>query len=208
MPATTTYPRYTDLMIDIEALADTPDSAPAQIALVFFDRDEPRKRLFGYERQPAFCKYRYDPSPISAIRLGFAVTAATLQWWDDQGMTIRVQEGEPLQDVLDDISRDISRHAAKGLRVWSRGNSYDLAILKLAYQRTGRELPWNFWMERDVRTWLEGCQFKSSRKNNHCALDDACNQAADIHDATRSGYVDERRSSRGALEAIFATPLA
>ena len=41
-------------MIDIEALADTPDSAPAEIALVFFDRDT-----------RAFATRHFEPSPIS-----------------------------------------------------------------------------------------------------------------------------------------------
>ena len=168
-------PRYTDLMIDMEGLSNTPDSAPAEIALVFFDRDHATRE---------FCSYRYTPSPISAIRLGFTVNADTLKWWDDQGMTINVQHGEPLPDVLLDIAADIARHAAKGVRVWSRGNTYDLAILKLAYARTGQPLPWDFWNERDVRTWLEGCRFKSPRKNDHDALQDACNQALDVIEAT------------------------
>jgi hypothetical protein len=179
-------------MIDMEALADTPDSAPAEIALVFFDRDSPAT---------PFAKHHYEPSPISAIRLGFIVTTATLQWWDDQGMTIAVQQGEPLQDVLDEITTAIGRSSnPKTLRVWSRGNSYDLAILKLAYQRTGKPLPWHFWLERDVRTWLEGCQFKSPRRNKHSALADATNQAEDVVQATHSGYMDFR------AKVILPTP--
>ncbi len=169
----TTAP-YTDVMIDIEALADLPDSAPAEIALVFFDRDHPDKH---------FCCYRYTPSPMSAMRLGFSITAATLQWWDDHAMTIAVQQGEPLLEVLDEIEADIRRHTTRGLRVWSRGNSYDLAILKLAYHRGNKKVPWDFWNERDVRTWLESLRFKSPRSNNHNALDDANNQARDVVEA-------------------------
>ena len=166
--------RYTDVMIDIEALADLPDSAPAEIALVFFDRDHPDKH---------FCSYRYNPSPMSAMRMGFSITAATLQWWDDHNMTIAVQQGEPLLEVLDEIAADIRRHTTRGLRVWSRGNSYDLAILKLAYHRGNKKVPWDFWNERDVRTWLESFRFKSPRSNNHNALDDANNQARDVVEA-------------------------
>ena len=166
---------YPDVMIDIEALADTPDSAPAEIGIVFFDRDDATK---------PFQKSRYQPSPISAIQLGFNVTAGTLKWWHDKNMRIDVYQGEPLAQVLDRITNDIGLHAAKGCRVWSRGNSYDLSILKLAYQRTGKPLPWHFGNERDVRTWLEGCQFKSPRKNDHDALQDAINQALDVVEAT------------------------
>jgi hypothetical protein len=173
VPAMFVYP---DLMIDIEALADTPDSAPAEIGLVFFDRDDASR---------AFLKYRYQPSPISAIQLGFNVTPGTLKWWHDQGMPIDVEAGEPLPNVLDEIARDIALHGIPGkLRVWSRGNAYDISILKLAYARTGKPLPWNFWNDRDVRTWLEGCRFKSPRKNDHNALQDACNQALDVIEAT------------------------
>lgn len=168
-------PRYTDLMIDIEAFADTPDSAPAEIGLIFFDRDDKSRE---------FLSFRYQPSPITAIQLGFNVTPGTLKWWDDKGMTIDMYAGEPFPDVLDEITRDIEMHGRKDLRVWSRGNSYDLSILKLGYSRTSKELPWNFTLERDVRTWLEGCQFKSPRKNDHDALDDARNQALDIVEAT------------------------
>ena len=193
------YPRYPDLMIDIEGLANTPDSAPAQIALVFFDRDDASKQ---------FCKYTYDPSPISAIRLGFNVTADTLKWWDDKGMTIDVQHGEPLPDVLDEIALDIQRHAAKNLRVWSRGNTYDLSILKLAYHRTGKPMPWHFQNEREVRTWLEGSQFVSPRKNDHDALQDACNQALDIIESTAPVPASTHHDSGGnPINPHTGTPL-
>jgi len=164
---------YTDVMIDIEALADLPDSAPAEIALVFFDRDHPDK---------PFCSHLYTPSPMSAMRMGFSITSSTLLWWDDHLKTIAVQQGDPLPEVLDNITADIRRHTATGRpRVWSRGNSYDLAILKLAYHRGRKKIPWDFWNERDVRTWLESCpSFKSPRRNNHTALDDANNQALDV----------------------------
>lgn len=174
-PHTTPAYLYPDVMIDIEALADTPDSAPAEIALLFFDRDD---------RTKAFLKYKYEPRPIDAIHLGFNVTPGTLKWWDDNMMQINMYQGEPLSDVLDDMARDFRIHGKKGIRVWSRGNAYDLAILRLAFTRTGRPLPWDFWNDRDVRTWLEGCQFKSTRKNNHDSLQDAENQALDIIEAT------------------------
>jgi hypothetical protein len=172
-------------MIDIEALADLPDSAPAEIALVFFDRDHPDKH---------FCSYRYTPSPMSAMRMGFSITAATLQWWDDHDMTIAVQQGVPLLDVLDEIAADIRRHTTRGLRVWSRGNSYDLSILKLAYHRGRKKFPWDFWNERDVRTWLESFRFKSPRRNNHTALDDANNQALDVVEATARGSLEKLKA--------------
>jgi hypothetical protein len=166
---------YPDVMIDIEALADTPDSAPAEIALLFFDRDD---------RHRPFQKFRYEPKPLDAIHLGFNVTPATLKWWDEKGLTIDVNRGEPLHDVLDEITADIHTFGKKGIRVWSRGNAYDLAILRLAFTRTGRPLPWDFWNDRDVRTWLEGSQFKSPRKNDHHAMQDAENQALDVIEAT------------------------
>jgi hypothetical protein len=167
--------QYTDLMIDIEGLADTPDSAPAEIALLFFDRDN---------RNRPFTRFTYEPKPLDAIHLGFNVTPGTLKWWDEKGLTIDVNHGEPLHEVLDEITRDIANFGKPGLRVWSRGNAYDLAILRLAFTRTGRKLPWDYWNDRDVRTWLEGCQFKSPRKNNHDAAQDAENQALDIIEAT------------------------
>ena len=193
--------RYPDVMIDLEAFADTPDSAPAQIALLFFDRDDRSKK---------FLKYNYEPRPMDAIQLGFNVTPDTLKWWDDQGMKPDLTHGEPLTDVLDDITRDITLHGSKNtLRVWSRGNAYDLSILRLAYTRTGRKLPWKFWNDRDVRTWLEGCQFKSPRKNNHDAMQDCENQALDIIEATAEVKAPEM-ILRGGGESIknpTATPV-
>ena len=167
--------RYPDVMIDIEALADTPDSAPAQIALLFFDRDD---------RNKEFLRFNYEPRPMDAIRLGFNITGPTLKWWEDNGLKPDLNTGEPLGDVLEDIARDFQNYGTKSIRVWSRGNAYDLAILRLAYTRTGRPLPWQFWNDRDVRTWLEGCQFKSPRKNNHDAMQDCENQALDVIEAT------------------------
>lgn len=99
-------------------------------------------------------------------------------------MPIDIYQGSPLADILEEMSRNITTFGGPEVRVWSRGNSYDLSILKLAYARTGKPLPYSYWNERDVRTWLEGCQFKSPRKNKHDALDDAINQALDVIEAT------------------------
>ena len=169
--------KHPDVMIDIEAYADTPDSAPAQIALVFFDRDDPSL---------PFTEFLYHPTPISSMRLGMKVTADTLVWWDDKGLGIHPQTGQPITEILSEIHKVMDTYAKHGIRAWSRGNSYDLSIMKLLYQRTCMRLPWQFWMERDVRTWLEGCRYTSPRKNDHHALRDARNQALDIIEATAS----------------------
>lgn len=169
--------RCPDVMIDIEAYADSPDSAPAQIALVFFDQHDPAF---------PFTEFFFRPSPISSMRLGMQVAADTLVWWDDHDMEIHPQAGEPITRTLSEIAAIMRAHARSDIRVWSRGNSYDLSILKLLYKRTCMKLPWQFWMERDVRTWLERCRYESPRKNNHHALQDARNQALDIIEATAS----------------------
>lgn len=165
---------FPDLMIDLEALADTPNSAPFQAALVFFDRDD---------RTKGTAQVDIRISALSAMRIGFEVTTSTLIWWADKGADLGalIHSGVGISEALETIADRIRDHGKrKGLRVWSRGNSYDLSILKLAYRRCSLPLPWDHWEERDVRTSLDDLGFKSARDNNHDALQDALNQASEI----------------------------
>ena len=165
-------------MIDIEALADTPDSAPAEIALVFFSRDAPAR---------AFATRHFEPSPISAIRLGFIVTTATLQWWDDQGMTIAVQQGEPLQDVLDHITAAIE--AVPTPRPCASGRAATAMTSPSSSSPISAPASPCHGASGSSATCAPGSKAASSsprEKTTTAALDDANNQALDIIQATQA----------------------
>ena len=164
---------YTDCMIDLETLGDTPDSIPCQMGVVFFDLKDPDRQIRGG---------LVEIDPATGAELGLIQTTSTLKWWENLGRPIPGQDpatASSLIRVLHGFHQDFTTLAKESARVWSRGNSFDLAILKIAYKRAFAAPPWQFWRERDVRSYLEALRVDST-KNNHDALDDCMNQVGDL----------------------------
>lgn len=177
--------KFTDVMIDVETVADTPHAAPTEFGITFFDRDCLRDRNPPADLGDAILSFHYPVAAISAIRLGMHINENTMAWRLTHGLHTDLHHGEPLHEAIAEILRDFTTHTDPAkVRVWSRGNAFDLAILRNACRLTGYELPYRFWNDRDVRTWLEACRYKSTRVNNHDALDDSKNQALDVIEAT------------------------
>lgn len=186
-------PLFPDAMIDIEGCSDLPDAAPHQIAVVLFDLDDPSREPLPLSR---------DVEVLASLRLGFSITAATLTWWADQlAKPVDLEQGDPLRGVLKQIASFLKDHATPDARIWSRGNSYDLSILKLAYHRCGFPLPWKYWRERDVRTHLDALGYEKRSSNPHVALQDALNQIQDLHAARSPQYDPTPTRPFGGLSA-------
>ncbi len=174
--ATAAPHKFTDVMIDLEGCSDLPDAAPHQIGVAFFDLADPARPPLSYQD---------DLNVISSLQLGMSITPGTLVWWDEKlDKPISLDTGVPIRIALEDLARSIKAEATRDVRVWSRGNSYDLAILKLLYRRAGWENPpWQHWMERDVRSHLEALGQDKRGGNPHVALEDCLAQIRDLHAA-------------------------
>lgn len=138
------------LMIDLESMGTNPDAPIVAIGAVFFNP------MTG-ELRPEFdvTVRLYD-----AMNTGAVPDGKTIMWWLEQSEAARKaicsKDALPLYSALVQLSSFISRHCdnPKYLKVWGNGASFDNVILRRSYERFGRECPWHFSGDSDVRTMV------------------------------------------------------
>ncbi len=137
------------LMIDIETMGKANNAAIFQIAAVFFD---PQTGATG-------AGFSQLVSLNSCINAGLTMDAETVLWWMEQSDDARPKSDlsyAELTTVLSAFSNFILENSSyASVRPWGNGISFDLVILKSAFQAVGIDCPWRFYNERDVRTIVE-----------------------------------------------------
>lgn len=128
----------------------------------------------------------------SSIAHGGTTDASTINWWLKQSPEARAevdgsQHPAELIDVLLSLSDFIqARHET---RLWGNGATFDLRILGEAYDACHLSHPWDFRLERDLRTILElhpdAKQVGEFFGIRHHALADACHEAKQLCKALR-----------------------
>ena len=156
------------VMVDIETLGRGPGCAILSIGAVRFNTYGPG-RTFDRSIDLTSCE-----------DAGLTLDAETLEWWLDQDDDAQhvLTGGDPLDDVLTDFADwlgDVEE-------IWANSPAFDCAILAAAYEALGRDVPWEFWQERDVRTLraLPGAVDLEHEGVTHDALDDAVHQAREV----------------------------
>jgi DNA polymerase III epsilon subunit-like protein len=165
----------TDIMIDIETVGTRPYSGIVSIAAVEFDIETGECKREFYE----------IVSMNSCEELGFGFDHETMIWWFCQDSDSKLIFSKENQEEALDI--DIALTGLKEffsnydrVTVWANSPSFDLSLLKNAYEKCSIPCPWNFYQERDVRTYLS--IFPEIKKDHtfkgvkHSALDDCYNQ--------------------------------
>lgn len=159
------------IMVDLETLGTTADSAIVSVGAVRFD-------LETGETHDGFYQVISLDSNLSAGRY---ISPDTLSWWMQQEPEARAifsAPSEPLHDVLENFARWI--HSPDSI-MWSNGADFDLPMLAHAYTHAGISLPWKYWNSRCFRTYknLPGAKQTKTPKQGvkHNALADAYNQA-------------------------------
>jgi len=167
------------LMIDIETLGTTADSAILSLGAVFFD---PANNLLGHE-------FYTEISLASCQAAGMRMDASTIQWWmrqSKEAQKVFQEDQTTISDALMNFRAFVLDNAnAKYVQVWGNGPSFDNAIVSSAFDRIAVKKPWNHWNERCVRTMVElGRAIGIDPKKDlpfegeaHNALDDAKHQA-------------------------------
>lgn len=166
----------TDIMIDLETLAVTPDAAILTIGAVKFDpfgreRDDPKMDSF-------YAKIDLD----SCHELGLVTSDDTIEWWASQSKEAQAAAFDPegrlhIKDAFDQLYKFC--WGAK--RVWSNGASFDVVICETVFRKLQKAVPWKFWEIRDVRTAFDlGINPQRPPITAHHALEDAWNQAVGI----------------------------
>ncbi len=167
------------LMIDIETLGTSADSAILSIGAVFF---EPSSSRLGNE-------FYREISLASCQATGMKMDASTIQWWMKQSKEAQKvfhEENVTISDALSAFRTFVFNNSKlTNLQVWGNGPSFDNTIVSAAYDRIDVKKPWLHWNERCVRTMVElGRAIGIDPKKDlpfegeaHNALDDAKHQA-------------------------------
>jgi len=168
-----------DLMIDLETLGITPDSAILTVGIAQFDI---------HSGEIGNTLYRVIDLKTS-LDYGFKINADTLYWWLEQSDDARralVQEHnrESIEQAMMSIrSFIVGCNNPQHLRLWGNGPTFDNAMIRYTYEKVMLEtFPIPFWKDRCVRTvkafyphnlWKKW-QMENLRTGTfHNALDDA-----------------------------------
>jgi hypothetical protein len=166
----------TDIMIDLETLATSPDAAILTIGAVKFDP-------FGSElKEPDmesfYCKVDLD----SCDRIGLVTNDDTIAWWASQSKEAQEAAFDPEGriDIVDAFNQ-LYKFCWGAKRVWSNGSVFDIMICEHVFKKINKAVPWKFWEIRDVRTAFDlGINPNRPPVTAHHALEDAWNQAVGI----------------------------
>ena len=167
----------TDIMIDLETLATSPDAAILTIGAVKFDPYG--KDIIDPEMESFYVKVDLD----SCHDIGLVTNDDTIAWWGQQDQIVQDEAfGEgPDRLHISDAMAQLYKFCWGAKRVWSNGAAFDVPICETAFKRVHKAIPWSFWQVRDVRTAFDlGIDPKRPPVTAHHALEDAWNQAVGI----------------------------
>ncbi len=159
------------VMIDIETMGNTPDSAIIALGAVFFDR---REQKLGEEF------YRVIDLE-SSVAAGLRMTPSTVMWWLKQSDQARAQfnsmDAVTLQRALAEFADWFTGN--NGTFLWGNGSDFDNIILSNAYKAIQSKQPWAYYNNRCYRTIKNMFRDVKMQRTGtyHNALDDAKSQA-------------------------------
>lgn len=136
------------IMLDIETLSDEgPYPVILSIGAIEFD-------IFTGEIGNHF----YGKISLqSSLDNEFSISEKTLKWWLDQSSSVFEEQlyvnTKPIKEVLIKFSNFLSKD--KDQFIWGNGSTFDCTFVKNAYQKLKIPLPWNTFLERDVRTIVD-----------------------------------------------------
>ncbi len=148
-------PSMTHFMIDIETLSISPRAYIASLACSVFepwsdvvpDVDKVFKGCVGLN------------DPTQALRDIDLTPNGTVWWWLNQNYiaidrALHQISCQNLADLFDGLQyyMDKKQVDPNMIVIWTRGLSFDPAILRDAYQQFMTLMPWKFWNELDVRS--------------------------------------------------------
>jgi len=163
---------HNQVMIDIETMGKNTSAPIISIAAVIFSIID-GKLLIG----SSFHEY---VSLKSSMMCGGIPDAETILWWMRQSDEARSQFEREKGILLPEALIKLAAFIQPDDCVWGNGPTFDLSILKTAYERNYLPVPWNHQNERCLRTVValnpsikENHEFKGTKHN---ALDDCINQ--------------------------------
>lgn len=158
-------------MLDVECAGTTRSAALMAIGAAFFD-------LHTYEIGPTFI---VPVHVATSVDIGMVIEPAAFIWWLRQSDEARAGVSYSLLEIhtaLDLLSAFCAENCRKqDVRVWGNSSAFDMSIMNFAYDKCGREMPWNFGKEscfRTVRNMNSHIEYDPAARasTHHNALDD------------------------------------
>lgn len=181
--------QYRDLMIDLETMGTGPRGAIISIGAVFFDLATGKS--WGTFEMPI--------SLESSQLIGMEIHAKTVQWWLKQSPEAIEQWNTPravgIETALSEFIGWYGRNTRgeRSTRVWANAPTFDLAIMRSAFDLADMSTPWHWRQERCVRTLVSmakdlGANPRSEPREGtaHKAIDDCMHQIRYCHLAWRA----------------------
>lgn len=121
------------------------------------------------------------------------VSFDTIRWWLDGTKADAQRHLSSIEEYDVDVALEVFRAAVEchgdwsKVRVWGNSPNFDCDILAGLYRAMGKEVPWKFYNERDMRTLRD--MHKHDRtvpKIAHSAMWDAVAEAEDLCNYLRS----------------------
>lgn len=189
----------TDIMIDLETLATSPDAAILTIGAVKFDP-------FGDELSDSQMDSYYVKVDVdSCDRLGLVTNDDTIAWWGNQSKEAQEEAFSPdgRIDIVDAMT-GLYKFCWGAKRVWSHGAAFDVVICEHIFKKMQKAVPWQFWTVRDTRTLFDlGIDPQRPPVLKHHALEDAWNQAVGVQNVFK-----KLRTASSIMDGKLFTPLA
>lgn len=164
-----------DVMIDIETMGGIPNGAIASIGACVWDA------VTSQVTDPFYVNVDVD----DAVARGMMRDDRTVAWWAKQPQDARdaLRDPEPIE--LTAALWQLIDWMPKKCCVWAKPPSFDITILRTAFNLCYLRCPWHFRQERDMRTLLQitrdytGGVELSKHGDKHNALHDAQRQGID-----------------------------
>ena len=187
-----------DIMIDLETLATSPNAAVLTIGAVKFDP-------FNIETDNPTCEKLYIKVDLdSCDALGLDVSEDTLEWWSQQSKEAQ-EEAFSTEGRIEirEAFNQLYKFSWGAKRVWSHGASFDTVICENIFRKLNKAVPWKFWEVRCTRTLFDiGIDPQRPPVLKHHALEDAWNQAVGVQN------VFQRLRSSTQFDGRLIQPLA
>jgi hypothetical protein len=171
-----------DIMIDLETLATSPDASILTIGAVRFDP-------FGDELNDRSMDSFYVKIDLdSCDRIGLVTNDDTIAWWGQQSKEAQEEAfSETGRIDIVDAMNQLYKFCWGAKRVWSHGASFDIVICEHIFKKIGKAVPWQYWQARCTRTLFDiGINPVRPPVLKHHALEDAWNQAVGVQNVYRT----------------------
>lgn len=170
---------HTHVVIDLETLDTVPTAVVLSIGLAVGNLHEDLPE-----------KYHWNLCVPSQIFAGRSLSRSTVEWWREKDLPTQIAAIEnpfAVPAALHEVGTVLSNiKTAVGddlFSIWGNSPSFDLGILSNLFAQYKFGVPWNYWQERDLRTFsaLVGEKFTLPvNANAHIASEDAAAELAFI----------------------------